>query len=116
MLTTEYLIIGSGAAGMSFVDQLLTETNKNIVSRKPSLGVYPEWGRAGLLMSYSSDVVDSVRHAGTYVAKILSGTKPGDLPIEQASRFTLVINLKTAKRLGISVPPTLLALANEVIE
>jgi putative ABC transport system substrate-binding protein len=85
-------------------------------SRKPSFGPYPEWGRAGLLMSYSTDVPDGVRHAGIYAAKILNGVKPGDLPIEQASKFTFVINLKTAKALGIVVPPTLLALADEVIE
>jgi hypothetical protein len=54
--------------------------------------------------------------AGTYVAKILGGTKPGDLPIEQASKFTFVVNLKTAKVLSIAVPPTLLTLADEVIE
>ncbi|MEA2918264.1 MAG: hypothetical protein QOJ15_10345 [Bradyrhizobium sp.] len=85
-------------------------------SGKPTVGVYPEFGRAGLLMSYSSDTLDGFRHAGTYVAKILGGTKPGDLPIEQASKFIFVINLKTAKGLGIAVPPTLLALADEVIE
>jgi putative ABC transport system substrate-binding protein len=67
-------------------------------------------------MTYSSDLVDGFRHAGTSVAKILAGAKPGDLPIEQASKFTLVINLKTAKALGIAVPPTLLSLADEVIE
>jgi putative tryptophan/tyrosine transport system substrate-binding protein len=85
-------------------------------SRKPSVGTYPDWGRAGLLMSYATDPVDGVRHAGIYAAKILNGAKPGDLPIEQASKFTLVINQKTAKALGIVVPPTLLALADEVIE
>ena len=83
---------------------------------KPAVGVYPEWGRAGLLMSYSSDIHDGFRRAGAYVAKILTGTKPGDLPIEQASKFILVVNAKTAKGLGIAVPPTLLALADEVIE
>jgi putative tryptophan/tyrosine transport system substrate-binding protein len=83
---------------------------------KPTVGVYREWGRAGLLMSYSSDLADGFRHAGGYAAKILAGAKPGDLPIEQASKFILVINLKTAKELGIAVPPTLLALADEVIE
>jgi len=83
---------------------------------KPTVGVYREWGRASLLMSYSSDLADGFRHAGGYAAKILAGTKPGDLPIEQASKFTLVINLKTARALGIAVPPTLLSLADEVIE
>jgi hypothetical protein len=72
---------------------------------------YPEWGRSGLLTSYSNDLVGGMRHAGTYVANILGGAKPGDLPIEQASKFTLVINLKIAKELGIAVPPTLLSLA-----
>jgi putative ABC transport system substrate-binding protein len=85
-------------------------------SRKPTVGPYPDWGRAGLLMSYATDPLDGVRQAGIYAAKILNGAKPGDLPIEQASKFTLVINQKTAKSLGIVVPPTLLALADEVIE
>ena len=69
-------------------------------SGRPTVGVYPEWARAGLLMSYSSDVPDGFRHAGTYVSKILGGTKPGDLPIEQASKFIFAINLRTAKALG----------------
>jgi putative ABC transport system substrate-binding protein len=85
-------------------------------SRKPSVGTYPDWGRAGLLMSYATDPLDGVRRAGVYAAKILKGAKPGDLPIEQASKFMLVINQRTAKALGIVVPPTLLALADEVIE
>ena len=83
---------------------------------KPSCGPYPAWARAGLLMSYSTDWEDQARRAGGQVADILRGAKPGDLPIEQASKFTLVINQKTAKALGIAVPASVLALADEVIE
>ena len=85
-------------------------------SEKPTVGTYPEWGRAGLLMSYSSDLSDGFRQAGTYVAKILGGARPGDLPIQQASKFAFVINLRTAKALNITVSPNLLSLADEVIE
>jgi putative tryptophan/tyrosine transport system substrate-binding protein len=105
-ISGETLLIANLSRVMPFV----------VASRKPSVGTYPDWGRAGLLMSYASDVVDGFRHAGAYAAKILNGAKPGDLPIEQASKFTLVINQKTAKALGIVAPPTLLALADEVVE
>ena len=73
-------------------------------SGKPTVGPYPDWGRAGLLMSYATDPADGVRQAGAYAAKILNGAKPGDLPIEQASKFTLVINQKTARRSASSCP------------
>ena len=85
-----------------------------MASGKPTLGTYPDWARAGLLMSYSADLLDDFRRAGIYAAKILGGEKPGDLPIEQASKFVLVVNARTARQLGISVPPTLLA--DELIE
>jgi putative tryptophan/tyrosine transport system substrate-binding protein len=85
-------------------------------SGKPSVAHAPDWGRAGVLMSYSTDLLDGARHAGIYAGKILHGAKPGDLPIEQASKFVLVINLKTAKALGLTVPANVLALADEVIE
>jgi putative ABC transport system substrate-binding protein len=98
------------SANLSRVMSLVT------ASGKPNVGPYRDWGRAGLLMSYLTDPIDGVRHAGIYAAKILNGAKTGDFPIEQASKFTLVINLKTAKALGITVPSTLLALADEVIE
>jgi putative ABC transport system substrate-binding protein len=98
------------SASMSRVANLV------MASGKPSIGLSPDWGRAGLLMAYATDSIDGVRHAGIYAGKILHGAKPGDLPIEQASKFVLVINLKTAKALGIAVPANLLALADEVIE
>ena len=87
-----------------------------VASGKPTVGPYPVWGRSGLLMTYSTDPVDGFRRAGAYVSRILKGDKPGDLPIEQASKFTLVINQRAAKALGIVVPAALLALADEVIE
>ena len=87
-----------------------------LAAGKPTVGAYTEWARAGLLMSYSSDVMDLVRNAGIYAAKIVNGAKPGDLPIEQASKFTFVINLKTAKALGISIPQSLAVRADEVIQ
>jgi putative tryptophan/tyrosine transport system substrate-binding protein len=84
--------------------------------RLPTIHEYREHAAAGGLMSYGASPSDRFRRLGVYAGRVLSGIRPADLPVDLPTKFELVINLKTAKLLGIAVPPTLLALADEVID
>src|SRR5262245_58706091 len=84
--------------------------------RKPVASEFGEFAQAGALMSFGPSILDQFRYAAGYIDKLFKGARPGDLPVEQATRFELVVNLKTAKALGLTIPPSVLGRADQVIE
>jgi len=99
-----------------FVQQFQQIAQIALKQRVPSIAWLHEYAQAGGLMSYGAELVDNYRRAATYVDKILKGAKPGELPFEQPARYTLVINLKTAQALALTIPQSLLLRADEVIQ
>jgi len=107
------LVIGTDAFFNNRLEQLAGLAARNSV---PAVYEYHQFVAGGGLASYGGSILDSYRLAGGYVGRILKGEKPADLPVQQASKIELLINLKTAKTLGITVPPSVLNRADEVIE
>jgi len=115
-------MIGRRAGALIVVGGPLTYMRRQQIAdlalkhRLPGIHALKEYAQAGLLISYGPNLPDLWRRAATYVDKILKGAKPADLPVEQPTKFELVINLKAAKALGLTIPPSLLGRADEVIQ
>jgi putative ABC transport system substrate-binding protein len=107
------LVIPPGPMFFALGDRMVKSANALNI---PVISPFEEWVEAGALMSYAIDTKESYRGAAGYVDRILRGAKPADLPIEQSTRLSLALNLKTAKHLGITIPPAVLARADRVIE
>jgi putative ABC transport system substrate-binding protein len=107
------LLITGDALFTGQVDRLVALTVRQAI---PAIHGLREFAAAGALMTYGASITDAYRQVGVYTGKILKGAKPAELPIMQPTKFELVINLKAAKAMGLDVPPSLLAQADEVIE